>query len=249
MIRGIYTSGSGMLAESLRTDVIANNLANASTTGYKKDVAVTKDFRSMLIMRINDGQDRVNIGSLGVGSMVDEVFTDQTPAGATPTGNALDLAIEGPGYFAVQTPSGIRYTRNGAFTRSSQGQLVTLEGYPVLGQGGAINLGTPGDTETITVSEDGRVLLDNIETDRVRLVSFADSRGLLKEGTNLYTTTQQEQPASGIIRQGALEHSNVNVVAEMVNMIAGYRAYETNAKAVQSHDQLLEKAATEVGRI
>ena len=248
MIRGIYTSGAGMIAESLRTDVIANNLANASTTGYKKDIAVTKDFRSMLIMRINDGQDRPSIGKLGVGSMVDEVYTEHDPAGVKPTGNPLDLAIEGKGYFAVQTPNGVRYTRNGSFTRSSQGELVTLEGYQVLGQGGPIRVAEP-NTKSISISEDGRVLVDNVETDRIRLVSFADSRGLIKEGANLYNTTQQEEPAEGIIRQGALEHSNVNVVAEMVNMIAGYRAYESNAKAVQSHDQLLEKAATEVGRV
>lgn len=249
MIRGIYAAGAGMLAEQTRTDVIANNLANASTAGYKKDIAVTKDFHSLLITRINDGPNRPAIGSLGVGAMVDEVATIHAAGGNRPTGNNYDLAIEGRGFFAIETPAGVRYTRNGAFTRSAEGQLVTQDGYRVLGQGGPIQL---GDAQAkVNIGEDGRVMVDDAEVDTVRVVSFADEKRLLKEGANLYAAGgQQEEAAQNVtVREGFLELSNVNVVAEMVNLIAGYRAYEVNGKCVQSHDQLLDKAVNDVGRV
>lgn len=249
MIRGIYAAGAGMLAESVRNDVTANNLANANTAGYKKDTAVTKDFHSLLMLRINDGPDRPVIGTLGVGAMVDEVYTTHAPAGVRPTGNAFDLAIEGRGYFAVETPAGIRYTRNGSFSRNAQGEFVTLDGYRVLGENGPIQLGD--ENSKISISEDGRITVDDVQGDRLRLVDFADPRQLTKEGSSFFIAKPgaQENPAEGLVRQGALEHSGVNVVGEMVNLIAGFRAYEVNGKAVQAHDQLLDKAVNEVGRV
>lgn len=256
MIRGIYTAGAGMLSESIRNDVIANNLANASTTGYKKDIAITKDFRNMLIMRINDGDSRPVIGSMGTGSIVDEVAVDHTGGAVRPTGNPLDVAIEGRGFFAVETPNGVRYTRNGSFTRSAQGDLVTAEGYRVLGEGGPISL---GDAKKVAVASDGRVMITeegqngagDIEVGRLQIVSFANEKQLVKEGANLFRAEPgaQAQRENALVREGCLEQSNVNVVAEMVNLIAGYRAYEINAKTVQAHDQLLDKAVNNVGNI
>lgn len=256
MIRGIYTAGSGMLAESLRTDVTANNLANVNTAGYKKDVAVSKDFQSLLIRRINDGQDQPVIGSLGTGSMVDEVATIHTAGSLRPTGNDLDVAIEGRGFFTVQTPGGVRYTRNGSFTLNAQGDLVTQEGYTVLGNSGPINL---ADAKQISVAEDGRIMIredlqgngGDTEAGTLQVVSFADERQLVKEGSTLFRANpgaEQEQP-NVLVRGKALEQSNVNVVSEMVNMISGYRAYEFNAKVVQSHDELLDKAVNDVGKV
>ncbi|MDT8903767.1 flagellar basal-body rod protein FlgF [Anaeroselena agilis] len=250
MIRGIYVAGSGMMTEATRTDVIANNLANASTAGYRKDVAIGKDFRSMLIRRINDGPNSPLIGSMGVGSVIDEVATIHEQGGIRPTGNKFDLAIEGRGFFAVETPAGVRYTRNGGFTRSAQGELVTVDGYRVLGQGGAIQLGDP--ESQVYIADDGRVMVDDAEADTLRIADFADVKRLVKEGANLFAAApgQQEEPVAGItVRAGYLEHSNVNVVAEMVNLIAGYRAYEINGKAVQAHDSLLDKAVNDVGRV
>jgi len=250
MIRGIYAAGAGMLAEATRTDVIANNLANAGTAAYKKDLAVAKDFHSLLIQRINDGPNRPTIGSLGVGAMIDEVATIHAAGGLKPTGNPLDLAIEGRGFFAVETPDGIRYTRNGSFTRNSQGELVTLDGYRVLGQGGAIQL---GDVRSrINIGEDGRVMVDDAEADTLRIVGFADERRLVKEGASLFAAgpgLQEEAATGSVVREGYLENSNVNVVAELVTLISGLRAYEVNGKAVQAHDQLLDKAVNEVGRV
>ncbi|WP_425058621.1 Flagellar basal-body rod protein FlgG [Sporomusa carbonis] len=245
MIRGIYTAASGMLAETTRTDTIANNLANANTTGYKKDIAVSKDFASLLIRRINDGQDAPVIGTLGIGAMIDQVATIQTAGGMRPTGSSLDFAVDGKGFFAIETPAGVRFTRNGAFTRSAQGELVTHEGYRVLGQNGPLRI----PDGKISVDGSGRITNGGIAAGQLRVVEFADERQLVKEGDSLFRAPGNGRPASGNVVQGFLEQSNVNVVSEMVNLIAGYRAYEVNAKTVQAHDQLLDKAVNEVGKV
>lgn len=250
MIRGIYTSASSMLAESLRTDVISNNLANVNTAGYKKDVPVNKDFASMLIARINDKPTDSNIGTLGVGVMVDEVATIHTGGMVRGTGNDFDMTIDGKGYFTVETPAGLRYTRNGSFTKNAQGELITQDGYRVMGQNGPISVIGNGEAAKMTVSEDGRVSVDGTEVDQLRIVEFANEKQLTKEGGSLFNANgQQSQPATGGVRQGYLEMANVNVVSEMVNLIANYRAYEVNAKTIQAHDQLLNRAANDVGKI
>jgi flagellar basal-body rod protein FlgF len=250
MIRGLYAAGAGMIAEATRTDVTANNLANVSTAGFKKDVAIGKDFRSMMIRRINDGPERPAIGSLGVGAAIDQIATIHTQGEVRPTGNKYDLAIEGKGYFAVETPAGVRYTRNGNFTRSAQGELVTQDGYRVLGLGGAIQLGNPENR--IDFVDDRRILMDDTETDTLRIVSFADDSRLVKEGANLFAAApgqQEEVDDTSQVRSGFIELSNVNVVAEMVNLITGFRAYEITGKALQAHDSMLNKAVNEVGRV
>jgi len=247
MIRGIYTAASGMVAESLRTDTIANNLANVNTAGYKKDVAISKDFRSMYIQRINDGTDAPVIGNMGVGSVIDEIAPIHSAGPMVQTGNTFDLAIDGQGYFTVDTPNGVRYTRNGSFTRNALGELVTQDGYRVLGQNGPLRV----NGDKVAVSGDGQVSVDGMVTGSLQLVNFADEKQLTKEGSSLYVAAAcaQTSPMEGIVRQGVVEQSNVNAVSEMVNMIAGYRAYETNAKAVQAQDELLDKAVNEVAKV
>jgi len=248
MIRGLYTGASGMIAESIRNDSIANNLANVNTAGFKKDVAVNKEFGEMLIHRINDGGGAPAIGSLGRGTMIDEIATIHSTGAMRPTGNDFDLAIEGKGFFAVETPAGVRYTRNGTFARNIMGELVTGDGYRVLGQNG-----TPVriNGNKMTVSDDGRVLSDGIEVARLQVVEFANEKQLTKEGSSLYIASADgaSQPATGRVCQGFIESSNVNVIAEMVNLINGYRTYETNAKTVQAQDQLLDKAVNDIGRV
>ena len=246
VIRGIYSSAAGMIAESLRNDTIANNLANANTAGYKKDIAVTQDFASMLIYRINDGAQAPAIGRLGAGALVNEVATIHTTGMMRPTGNNLDTAIEGRGYFTVETPNGLRYTRNGTFSMNAQGELVNGEGFRVVGENGPILI----QGGKVTIGEDGGVQVDGVEVNRIQLVDFADEKRLVKEGHTLMSAPADlaARPATGLIRQGVLEMSNVNIVSEMVNMISGYRAYEVNSKVVQAHDQLLDKAVNEVGR-
>ncbi|MBP1764264.1 MAG: flgG 2 [Firmicutes bacterium] len=249
MIRGIYTAASGMVAETIRTDTTANNLANASTTGYKKDVAVSREFSGLLLQRMNDGQN-ATIGTLGTGSTIDAVLTQQTAGTLRPTGNPLDMAIDGRGFFTVQTPNGLRYTRNGSFTRNAADQLVTSDGYPVVGQTGAISLnGVIGSN--ITITADGRIYNGPEELDRLQLADFTDPSRLVKEGANLFAAGDAvpEKTVMGKVSQATLEMSNVNIVAEMVNLISGYRSYEINSKAVQAQDGMLDKAVNEVGRV
>lgn len=247
MIRGLYTGASGMLAESVRTDVISNNLANGNTAGFKKDVAVIKDFASMLITRINDGPDAPVIGSLGVGAAVDEVATAHTMGAVRTTGNDFDMAIEGKGYFAVETPRGVRYTRNGTFAKNIRNELITQEGYRVLGENGPISI----QGSKMVVVGDGQILVDNQPVGKLQIAEFDDEKQLAKEGSSLYIAPpgQRGRTGTSVVRQGTLEMSNVNVIEEMVNLISNYRAYEINGKVVQSHDQLLDKAVNEVGRI
>jgi flagellar basal-body rod protein FlgG len=234
-----------MLAETTRTDTIANNLANGNTTGYKKDIAISKDFANILIQRINDGQNPATVGRLGLGSIIDEIATIQTTGIMRPTGNTLDFAVDGKGFFAVETPAGVRFTRNGSFSRNVQGELVTSEGYQVLGQNGAIRI----PEGQVSVEKTGRVTVDGVDAGQLRLVEFADDRQLVKEGASLFRAPNNGRPATGKVEQGMLEQSNVNIVSEMVNLISGYRAYEVNAKTVQAHDQLLDKAVNEVGKV
>ena len=251
LIRGIYIAASGMLAESLRADVTANNLANVNTAGFKKDFAILKDYASRPIRRISDGEKTPEVGNLGSGAWIDTISTSHSGGIVRNSGNALDFALEGKGFFAVETPAGVRYTRNGTFTRSATGDLVTEDGYRVVGQNGPINLEPAGQTGKVTASEDGRIFLDEVESNSFQLFGFADETRLRKEGSNLFRPPEGVEPqaATPVVRQGFVELSNVNVISEMVNMIAGFRAYETNAKVVQTHDNLLDKAANEVARV
>ncbi|MCE5286560.1 MAG: flagellar basal-body rod protein FlgF [Pelosinus sp.] len=248
MIKGIYSATSGMLAEATRTDTIANNLANVNTPGYKKDIVVTKDFASTLIERINDGKDTPVIGSMGVGVIVDEIKPVTGQGAIYQSGNPLDVAIEGKGYFVVQTPNGTRYTRNGNFTQNSRGELVTQDGYQVLGNNNnPIRL----KGSNVTITNQGNVVANNVTVNKLQYVQFVNEKQLDKEGSSLYFAppgAPMEQ-ATGRLRQTYLEMSNVNVVTEMVNLISNYRAYEVNAKTIQAHDQLLQRAVNDVGKV
>lgn len=246
MIRGIYAGASGMVAEAMRTDVIANNLANVNTAGYKKDVTIMKDFSNQLITRINDGADAPAIGTVGIGVMVDEVVPIHSTGVMKSTGNDFDVAIDGKGFFTVETPQGVRYTRNGTFGKNIRGELITQDGYRVLGQNGPIRI----RGSKMVINHNGQVFTDNRLVGKLQMVEFANQKQLTKEGASLFAAPLgQGRPATGGIRQGMLEMSNVNVVSEMVNLISNYRAYEINGKVIQSHDQLIGKAANEVGKI
>lgn len=276
MLRGLYTAASGMITEQARTDTIANNLANVNTSGYKRDVAVNEEFSAMLLRRINDdnAQDdgkmpnlqnvdaarnyfvpgidgsAPTVGELGRGSRIAEIAVDREQGALENTGNNLDLAITGDGYFLINTSQGIRYTRDGNFYRSAAGQLVTANNQAVLGiNGRPINI--PPDAVEINIGADGTVDANGQNVGRIQLASFADRRALLKEGNNLYRPQNGAQPqqATGSIQQGFLERSNVNVAKEMVELITNYRTYEADSKALTTQDSLLDKAVNDVGRV
>ena len=265
MWRGLYTAAAGMITQDNRTSVIANNLANANTTGYKRDRAIDAEFHPMLIRRINDDMpikvtdfkgfslDRrpPAVGTLGLGSFTSEVATDHAPGNFMTTGNPLDLAISGEGFFVIDTPQGLRYTRNGNFYRATNGDLVTSNGQAVLSrQGRPINI--PEDAERIIVTAQGGIYADGMQVDDLGFVEFGpDRRAVLKQGDSLFYPQEgaQPQPATGSIEQGVLERSNSNVVNEMVELINNYRIYEANSRAVTTQDQMLDHSVNEVGRL
>ena len=270
MIRGWYTAASGMLAEQKRLDVVSNNLANVDTTSYKRDVTVSKNFPELLLRRMNDDGVYKNpfgssdvapiIGKLGLGVELNEVFTDFEQGSLKQTSSSSDMALEGEGFFAVETPSGERYTRNGNFIIGVEGYLLTKEGYPVLGENGRIFL---QDME-FTVNKDGEIYArpmgdDEAEStlvDRLRLVTFENPRYITKQGSSLYKDSPVSGPAVAaegpdrpVVTQGFIEASNVNVVNEMVRMIEINRAYEAGQKSVQSEDTMVSRLWNEVVRI
>ncbi len=257
MIRGLYGAASAMMMEMVKQDTIANNLANVNTTGFKGDMAVFKEQMKQQVMRQSDrqdgwsilpGQDQVFIGQVGTGAESEGVHVNYAEGMYKETSNPLDFALVGEGFFAVDTGSGIRYTRNGSFTRSDTGELVTHDGYKVLGANGPIQL---PETGSVTASEDGRLVVDGAEIDQLQVVSFDKPFPLIKIGDSLFQAALDAPviPSTAQIKQGGLEGSNVNSVTEMIHMIATMRAYEAASKALQGEDELLGKAVNEVGRL
>ena len=269
MWRGLYTGAIGMMSEMKRTDVISNNLANANTTGYKKDITVHGEFEPMLIRRVYDHEiDPTNwdvtrfkqftvqsdkdpaIGVLGLGDYVDEIARDTSQGALETTGNQLDVAIVGEGYFAVQTDQGVRYTRDGAFFKNFQGVLQNVRGQNILDAQGQPIVIPPG-TVNVAFDETGRVFADNQQISQLQFVQFDDWRALHKQGDNLLVAQPGAVPqqATGRIEQGALEKSNTQIVSEMVELIANHRQYEANSKSVVTQDSMLDKSVNEVGRM
>ena len=245
MIRGLYTSASGMVSSMDKSDTISNNLANLNTTGYKKQETIESEFGKEVLKRID--HERTTIGEIGSGAFVSDIADDFSAGEYEETGNPLDLAISGEGFFAVQTPEGVKYTRNGEFTIDNQNQIVTQDGHPVLGENGALQLPEQGEV----VIEDNNVLVDGFELDTLELVNFENPEGLIREGDVLFTAgpeVGEEFAAEGLVEQGFLEGANVNPIEEMTRMIENTRAYEADQKAIQAHDDTLDAAINRVGR-
>lgn len=258
MIRGLYTSGWSMLANSKKMDVVSNNLANVNTNAYKKDTVVFQSFPEVLTQRLNDIQSKTNptgqIGGMELGSDVGEIFTYYTPGQTVKTDNNLDLSLKGSGssFFTVGVPlpnGDIQefYTRDGAFAMDATGMLVTKEGYPVMGTEGPIILAN----DKFAVTEDGTIVQNDTTVGKLLIKNFSDPTTLRKYGSNLVTRTEQtqEKEFDGTVLQGYVEQSNVNIIKEMVDMISVTRAYEANQKVLQAQDGTLEKAVNEVGAV
>lgn len=349
MIRGLYIAASSAISENKRIDVIANNIANVNTSGFKKDSLITESFPDVLIKRIgprdsedfasgtpntgnvgvesdgglyyasakngffnvqtptgisksksirftvNDegyvttpqgdyvlglngpiyaGQkditvndrgeisaggtvlDRLKvsnpvgfIGNMSYGVRADEVFTSFEQGPLNQSGNPLDAAFQGKGFFAIETPKGERYTRNGEFTLDAEGYLTTKEGYKVLGQNGYIQI----EGKNIIINEKGQIYSDENEIDTLKLVDFNDYKLLQKDGEALFGDASGDpanmKAAEGLILQGFSEASNVNSIKQMVEMITVLRSYEANQKVIKTHDELLGKSVNEIGRL
>ncbi|CAA9538595.1 MAG: Flagellar basal-body rod protein FlgF [uncultured Solirubrobacteraceae bacterium] len=228
MDRGLYIAASGMLAEQVRQEQIANDLANASTSGYKADRTAQQNFGELLLTNSVTGQ---AVGAQGTAVQVDRIVTDWTPQPARETGEPLDFAITGNGFFAVQTPDGVRYTRNGQFSVSPQGTLTTASGNEVLGRDGA----------PVRVGAEGRV-----DPRRLQVVTLDNPR---KAGDSLVAGNPGGGGPVGQVRAGALEGSGADPARSMVDMIASLRAFEAGQKVITTIDESLQKAANQVGTL
>lgn len=229
MIQGINLSHLsrtmiGSRAQEQRLNIIANNLANVGTAGFKKDVPVFEDF------------------------IIKETRTHFAQGDMEFTGNRLDVGLNGPGFFQIETPSGTRYTRNGSFTLTSTGELITLGGHRVVG-GGAI----PNDVKDLNITENGAIQADGTQVGQLEIVEFEDPNVLVKEGYTYFKTK-----AEGITGRAAeetttaqfyLERSNVSAVQESVNLIDTVRTYEAFQKVIVSFEEADQKSINEVGRL
>jgi flagellar basal-body rod protein FlgF len=230
MDRGLYLAASGMLAEQIRQDQIANDLANASTAGYKAERTTQQSFGELLLTNSVTGQ---QVGAVTTGVAVTGTVTDWTPGMLKDTGEPLDFAINGDGFFAVQTPAGVRYTRNGQFSSDEQGRLVTAQGDPVLGR----------NNQPVTLGADGKV-----DPRALNVVLLTNPE---KVGNNYVTGTPGAVAGqtAGSVRAGALEASSADPTQSMVDMMASFRAYESGQKVIHTIDETLGKAASSVGAL
>ncbi len=240
MIKGIYTSASGMIPHVKKQELAANNLSNASTSGFKKD--------SLFTRQLSQAEKKVRAQQADwIQPMVDQVYTDFSPGVFDRTGNALDLAIDGDGFFQLETPDGQTVlTRSGSFTVNPEGQVVFPGGARLVGEGGPVEVGDG----TVSVSFTGEVQVDGLTASRITPKTVANLMDLQKIGGSTYVIPEGTELISietSTIRQGYLETSNVDIVTEMVNMITSFRNYEANAKSMQSQDSSLEQLFNRVG--
>ena len=258
MMRSLWISKTGMEAQQLQLDTISHNLANVSTNGYKRSHAVFEDlmYQNLRQAGANSSEQTQLPTGLQVGLGVRPVSLSRnfSQGNLQQTGNTLDIAVKGNGFFQIQMPDGsVAYTRDGAFQVDAQGRLVTNNGFVV--QPG---ITIPANAQSVTIAADGTVgaLLPAqsapTSVGQLQLVSFANPAGLEPRGQNLFTETAASGTPNaatpgtdglGTLAQGYVETSNVNVVEELVAMIQTQRAYEINSKAIQTSDQMLQRLA------
>lgn len=257
MLRALYTAATGSKTQQFNIDIIANNIANVNTTGYKKSRAEFQDLLSQTYSAagtIGDQGTTDPVGvQVGLGAIVSATQRVFLPGSIAQTGNPLDMAIQGDGFFQVLTDSGqLAYSRDGSFKRDANGTVVTADGYPL-----QPNLTIPNDATEIVIGLNGTVSVrqagsqDLTQVGQIQLVRFANAAGLESIGRNLY----QQTPASGApvqgtagqgefakttLNQGFLEGSNVQVVEELINLITAQRAFEANSKVIKAADEILQ---------
>ncbi len=250
MLRSLYLSATNMLVQRKKVDVIANNIANMDTVGYKSDSLISRSFGDMYLERVNDpGNTAEGVGPLNTGVHIDELVTSFEEGSLKTTNRGLDFAITGDGFFVVSTTAGDRYTRDGNFAINSDGYLVTSDGNRVLGTNGFLKI----DTANIAVDSNGNIVnAEGDELGALRIVSFADNAGLKKAGNNLYINenNQRAQTAQDVaVRQGALEASNTDITNETLNMMAASRSFETSQRVVKMIDETLGRAVNDIGKV
>ena len=259
MVRGLYTAAAGALVAESQADVIANNLANVNTAGFKRTLLQVQTGPEMGIYRMqNDPAAALDastasspsaqfVGALGTGAQVGDTPAVFEQGSLESTGNSLDLAIQGNGFFTLQTAQGIRYTRDGQFARDGQGYLVTMDGDRVLGRNGPVQL----QAGPVQIGHDGTVRQNGLMVDQLRVVNFGNVAAVRPEGNNRFVDTGAGRPAldaASSVNQGFLERSNANVVRSMVDLISAQRWFEANQKVIQTQDTANGFAIANVAR-
>jgi flagellar basal-body rod protein FlgF len=259
MIRGLYTAVTGLITGEAKQSVVTNNLANANTTGFKSENLSIKKFDDVLIQNydkiVNGKNTRSTIGSLSMGSEIDDLNTYFTQGVLQTTDKSTDFAIEGNGFFTVQRDNGIDnknyYTRSGNFHVDGQGYLVTDSGDKVLGKNKDTNAIQPifvGDGK-LQADKFGNISINDKNIYKLNTVDFQDYKTIKKVGDNLFEGTNPIENPNIIVRQNALEKSNVNITNEIVNMMTVMRNFESNQKVIQAIDETLGRAVNDIGTV
>ncbi len=261
MIRGMYAAASGMLSSFLRQETLSNNLANVNTPGFKKDMIPSRkgpilgevrDFESLLNMPYRTQTRKGLVGTIGTGVLNDPVSTDFSDGDLQPTGNELDLALVGPGFFEMRSVEGKTfYSRGGSFGRDAAGRLVDNHGAFLMGDDGPIRVGQG----KVTIDSDGTVHSDGDESAILKVMSFPTDTPMTKIGDSGFSPSDRNARASfvdgarTVVHQGSIEGSNVNPAQAVTEMMSAMRSYEAAQRLVQMSDATLERAVNDIGRL
>ena len=251
MVRGILSATQGMLLESEKVDIYTNNLANASTNGFKRDeVGIGSYSFSEELMRINDqensGKNPPKVGPLSTDCLNYNLKTSFALGNMDNSGCPTDFYIEGDGFFTIEGKNTELYTRNGNFNINNKGELVTDDGYRVLGEKGPVIISS---NKSFSVDREGNIRVDGKIIDRLSVKKFSDPQTLKKLGSSLYLATEAPEDSDAAIIQGTIEGSNVNTVQEMVTLLQAQKTYESNEKTIKAQLEALEEAVSSVGRV
>lgn len=257
MVKGLYTAYSGMINEQHRMDVLTNNLANSTTVGYKKEGTTSQSFDDVLALKVKDTSEPANIPKrIGIntpGVKIGENYTDYSQGSFKITDNTFDCALSGDGFFTIEFVNkadevSTKYSRDGSFTLTQDGYLVTKDGNFVMGNNGRIKLNPLMDS---SIDSQGRISQNGTVVDTLKITDFTDYNYLEKYGENLLQPVEGAtvQNANCKVMSGYLEMSNVQIVSEMVDLISVTRQYEANQKIIKAYDSTLEIAANQLGRV
>lgn len=261
MLRGFYISASGMMSTQTQMDTTSNNLANVKTTGFKANENAFKAYPEKELHRTNDQlmdtpigsiDPRPHIGSLNMGAVSDGTYTDFSQGPIKDTGNPLDFALQGEGFFEVQMPDGSSaYTRSGDFKIDAEGQLVTSQGHTVMGENGPITLDQTAND--INVVGDGQILNNNGEMlGNLRVVQFENPQKMRERGDTMFRQGENnpivDDPEGVTVHNKVLEQSNTNSIKAMTDIVRVSRRYQMNQRSLRRQDELLQQAIRQVGR-
>ncbi len=250
MLRGIYAVAAGMINQRERLDVISNNVANISSTGFKRSEPVSRGFYQVFSEEVGRFPSQRGARDIpGGGSALDTAAADFSQGPIVKSGNPLDVAIDGPGFFVVRASVGERYTRAGNFSIDSEGRLVTPGGESVLGEQGPILL----QGSNVVISPNGSVTVDGVPTDRLRIVEFPEPHRLTRYGHNQFSADEQTLATRRTVgepnlKAGALERSNVNPIAELALMMDAARSYEAHQRIIVAFNETLDAAVNDIAR-